>query len=158
MGTSDWFSISLMSNLWLYFYTGFLVRRYNGVDWLKKRTALFSIALISYIPLLILYDKETLIHFAQIVPLTAIIILLYIFIYRNDKYSKIENLLAWIGKGTLDIYIFHYFILQIINIPILEVIFLCILSIIISCACICIGRTIRLSPLLTQIVYGKINF
>lgn len=84
--------------------------------------------------------------------------------------SKIENLLAWIGKGTLDIYIFHYFILQIINIPILgnwfietsnyflEVIFLCILSIIISCACICIGRTIRLSPLLTQIVYGKINF
>jgi putative membrane protein len=170
VGTSDWFSISLMSNLWLYFYTGFLVRRYNGVDWLKKRTALFSIALISYIPLLILYDKETLIHFAQIVPLTAIIILLYIFIYRNDKYSKIENLLAWIGKGTLDIYIFHYFILQIINIPILgnwfietsnyflEVIFLCILSIIISCACICIGRTIRLSPLLTQIVYGKINF
>ena len=169
VGIEDWLSLSLMSNLWLYFYAGFLVRRYNGINQLKKSSLLFSVALISYIPLLILYDNGTLVHFAQIVPLTIIIILLYIFIYRNDKYSKIENILAWIGKGTLDIYIFHYFILWIINIPILgdwfietsnyflEVIFLYILSIIISCACICIGRTIRLSPLLSKVVYGKIN-
>ena len=169
IGTYDWFSLSLMSNLWIYFYTGFLVRRYNGISWLKKRASLFSVALLSYIPLLIFYDKGTLIHFAQIVPLTAIIILLYIFIYRNDKYSKVENLLAWIGKGTLDIYIYHYFILQIINIPylgnwfiytsnyFLEVILLCIMAVAISCICIYIGKVIRLSSLLTMFVYGRYN-
>ena len=169
IGTYDWFSLSLMSNLWIYFYTGFLVRRYNGISWLKKRASLFSVALLSYIPLLIFYDKRMLIHFAQIVPLTAIIILLYIFIYRNDKISKVENLLAWIGKGTLDIYIYHYFILQIINIPylgnwfidtsnyFLEVIFLCVMAVTISCICIYIGKVIRLSSLLTMFVYGKYN-
>lgn len=158
-----------MSNLWLYFYAGFLVRRYNGINQLKKSSLLFSVALISYIPLLILYDNGTLVHFAQIVPLTIMIILLYLFVYRNDKYSKTENLLAWIGKGTLDIYIYHYFILQIINIPYLgnwfistsnyffEIILLCILSISISCVCVMWGRIIRLSPLLTKIVYGKFD-
>lgn len=169
VGIEDWLSLSLMSNLWLYFYAGFLVRRYNGINQLKKSSLLFSVALISYIPLLILYDNGTLVHFAQIVPLTIMIILLYLFVYRNDKYSKIENLLAWIGKGTLDIYIYHYFILQIINIPYLgnwfistsnyffEIILLCILSISISCVCVMWGRIIRLSPLLTKIVYGKFD-
>ena len=106
VGIEDWLSLSLMSNLWVYFYAGFLVRRYNGINRLKKSSLLFSVALISYIPLLILYDNGTLVHFAQIVPLTIMIILLYLFVYRNDKYSKTENLLAWIGKGTLDIYIY----------------------------------------------------
>ena len=123
----------------------------------------------SYLPLLIFYDKGTLIHFAQIVPLTAIIILLYIFIYRNDKYSKVENLLAWIGKGTLDIYIYHYFILQIINIPylgnwfietsnyFLEMIVLFVMAVVISWTCIYMGKVVRLSPLLKKFVYGRYN-
>lgn len=169
VGTNDWFSLSLMSNLWLYFYAGFLVRRYNGINWIIKKKSLFSIAFISYIPLLILYDKGTIVHFAQIVPLTAIIILLYIFVCRNDKYSKIENLLEWIGKRTLDIYIYHYFILQIINIPylgnwfietsnyFLEMIVLFVMAVVISWTCIYMGKVVRLSPLLKKFVYGRYN-
>lgn len=103
----DLFSLSLIANFWIYFYIGFLVKRYNGINWLINKKSLFSIAFISYIPLLILYDKGIIVHFAQIVPLTAIIILLYIFVCRNDKYSKIENLLEWIGNRLL---IFIYII------------------------------------------------
>ena len=137
----DLFSLSLMANLWVYFYIGFLVRRYDGMKIIMKYNLLYTLSILLYFPLLLLYDSEQFVHFVQVVPITAIIFLLYFFASREKKQTKIDSILSWIGKSTLVIYIYHYFILQIINIPSLgnwfidthnfffEIIFLCVLSI-----------------------------
>ena len=165
--TNNLLSLDLCANLWPYFIGGHLIRKYRLIDTLLKADAPFAIALVLYIPLLLLYESGTFVRFSQVVSITSIIGLLHLLYHRKDTTSRIERGLTYLGKHTLDIYIFHYFLLQIIDIAgfgrwvahsgnyLIELIALISLSIIVSLGCIGIGYVIRISPILSKIIYGR---
>jgi len=164
---SDATGLGLCKDYWFFFFLGFIVRKYRLTDWLARHNWVFSLALILYIPLLYAYETGIFVHFAQILPLSAIIILISLFRAREHSNSLVEQGLSFIGRGTLDIYVIHYFILRIVNLKdianylyqsenyLLEVFMLFIMDLLVAGICILIGRVLRQSEIIRRVVYGE---
>lgn len=150
--------------LWPFFYCGYLSNKYKLIDKLVSHNVLFSIDLIV---LLILYSLPGLEQYGKLKSFALIIALCYLFRNREKENSVIENLLGYIGKNSLDVYIFHYFILTTINLKeigtwlhkdgnfFIEVILVTILAILIAYIAIFFGKSIKRSELINDIVYGN---
>ena len=95
-----------------------------------------------------------------------LIFLIYIFSNRENTSSFIENKLEFIGWNTLEIYIFHYFLLFNLNVifiqdgaiathnGLLELLFVAFISIIITYISIGIGWIFHQEKLLQRTIYG----
>lgn len=150
--------------LWPFFYWGYLSNKYKLIDKLVSHNVIFSIDLIV---LLLLYSFPGLEQFGKLKSFALIIALCYLFRNREKENSVIENLLGYIGKNSLDVYIFHYFILTTINLKeigqwlhkdgnyFIEIILVTILAIFIAYLTILIGKSIKKSEWIKNIVYGK---
>ncbi len=150
--------------LWPFFYLGYLSNKYKLIDKLTSHNVYFSIDLIV---LLFLYSFPGLEQYGKLKSFALIIALCYLFRNREKENSVIENLLGYIGKNSLDVYIFHYFILTTINLKeigqwlhkdgnyFIEIILVTILAIFIAYLTILIGKSIKKSEWLKNIVYGK---
>lgn len=150
--------------LWPFFYLGYLSNKYKLIDKLTSHNVYFSIDLIV---LLFLYSFPGLEQYGKLKSFALIIALCYLFRNREKENSLIENLLGYIGKNSLDVYIFHYFILTTINLKdigtwlhkdgnyFIEIILVTILAIFIAYLTILIGKSIKKSEWLKNIVYGK---
>lgn len=94
----------------------------------------------------------------------AIIILLQLF--KRHDFGLLGIRLAYFGKNSLDIYLFHGFVLGLLNLEffslwasqtgniLIELVASVLISIIVSLICITIGRTIKQSLLFEKIIYG----
>lgn len=163
------FSLDMMNGLWLYFAFGFLLAHSENVKHFVFGNAILSLALVSFIPLFVLYHNQTLVRFAQILPFTAILACVFIFKKFFAEENKFVKQVSFIGQNTLDIYIYHYFLLPIININslglwglrtgnyLLELVMLLLLALLVAYISIAIGKIIRLSHILNIIVYGNIH-
>ena len=150
--------------LWPFFYLGYLSNKYKLIDKLTSHNVYFSIDLIV---LLFLYSFPGLEQYGKLKSFALIIALCYLFRNREKENSLIVNLLGYIGKNSLDVYIFHYFILTTINLKdigtwlhkdgnyFIEIILVTILAIFIAYLTILIGKSIKKSEWLKNIVYGK---
>lgn len=85
------------------------------------------------------------------IALTAIVALVALFFHFGDSLTFIDRLLLLIGNSTLNIYIYHYFFIRIINLEFLKTQSLPIemavtitLTIIIACGLISVSKLIRL--------------
>ncbi len=149
--------------LWPFFYLGYLSNKYKLIEKLVSHNYLFSIDLFV---LLIIYTVPQLGLF-KLKSFALIIALCYLFRIREKENSLIENLLGHIGKNSLDVYIYHYYILTTINLKdigvwlhkdgnfFIEVILVTILAIFIAYIAILIGKSIKKSELINDIVYGN---
>ena len=150
--------------LWPFFYFGYLSNKYQLIDKLVLHNFIFSIDLIV---LLLIYTLPEFEQYGKLKSFALIIALCYLFRIREKEYSMIENLLGHIGKNSLDVYIFHYFILITINLEdvgvwlhkdgnlFIEVILVTILAILIAYIAILFGKSIKKSELINDIVYGN---
>ena len=150
--------------LWPFFYLSYLSNKYKLIDKLTSHNVYFSIDLIV---LLFLYSFPGLEQYGKLKSFALIIALCYLFRNREKENSLIVNLLGYIGKNSLDVYIFHYFILTTINLKdigtwlhkdgnyFIEIILVTILAIFIAYLTILIGKSIKKSEWLKNIVYGK---
>lgn len=162
----DWFSLSVFSSFWPYFMLGYIFRKYELVNYLADKNLLFSFALISYIPFVYLYCKRGHV-FMHLAALSIINSLLFLSSKRENDVSFAESILGYIGKSSLDVYLFHFFFLNTINLNMvgkwfnmtnnffIEFIIVLTIAIIVSFLCVLISRVLHKSNLLNVVVYGR---
>ena len=162
---TDWLSLSVFYSFWPYFMLGYLFRKYNLVNYLEDCNLIFSFTLLLYIPFVILYCKQGHV-FMHLAALCAIIVLLFVFQKREKDSSYAESFLGYIGKSSIDVYLFHFFLLNAINLSMVGkwfdltnnyfVEFLVVLSIaiLVSSLCVFIARVFHKSNMLNVVVYG----
>lgn len=156
-----------------FFVLGYYTRRYNLLEYIWNRNWAYTIALVGYLCLLFCNIENHLLmnicnRFFR--PTLAIISVVYLFMQREDKESKIEKWLSIVGTQTLDIYIYHgFFILGSLQINlkflkdwivatnnhVIGLIIATVVSIILSYISIFIGKFVRTSDFFRKIVYGK---
>ena len=164
---SDMSDISMCKGYWVYFFLGYMTRRHKWVEWLSEHNWAFTLALVSYVPLLYSYETGLVVRFGQVLPLTAIIILVFLFRLREHETSRVEQSLSTIGRSTLDIYVLHYFVLRIIDLTdassylhqssnyLLEFIMLVAMALVVSGVCITVGKVLRQSDIIRRVVFGE---
>lgn len=156
-----------------FFVLGYYTKMFNLLEFLKDRNWIYTVALISYL-FLFFYDIEN--HLLMnistrfIRPVLAIISIVYLFMLREGKDSKLENWLSNIGRQTLDIYIYHgYFILGVLQFNLLSIkdwmittnnhiiclIIAIVISVLIAYIAILIGKLVRSSDAVRKLVYGQ---
>ncbi|HAT62482.1 MAG TPA: hypothetical protein DCS83_08085 [Prevotella sp.] len=106
----------------------------------------------------------------KVIALSVIISLFYLFKKGEiieSRYSFSQNILSLLGMNSLDIYIFHYFLLHICDVKILktwvmtsqnyllEFIITLLIALLISYTAIGIGKILKSSNLIYEIVYGN---
>ena len=160
------FSIWMMKQYWPFFITGFFCTEFRLTDRLNSRNWLYSCGLALYIIGFWLYINVTS-QVYYMVAFSFIVAVLCLFVLREQKNSFIEKQLAYIGQHTLDIYIYHLFILQLTSLRdvgkwlestnniFLELLLCIIYSIIVAYTTIGIGKLVRKSELLNNIIYGQ---
>lgn len=95
------------------------------------------------------------------------IILLFIFRQQETSNSYIEKILAFIGRNSLDVYVFQYFFFLIINLRdiapwfnktgnvLFESVLLVFITLTVSTLCIYVGRLLKKSEFIRKFVYGS---
>lgn len=154
-----------------FFIMGYMTKKYNVMEWLRKQNWLFTISLVAYIFMLAFPFQIHILHtltWRLLMPLTGILTSLLLFANRESEDSWVERQLAFIGRHTLDIYTLHYFIIISINIHMLghwfaetdNALLATVLAIIISIPTTYIsiyaGKLLRQSELLRKYAFGEV--
>lgn len=145
---------------------GYFLRKYKLINILLKHSWLFSLSLLSYMTLVCLYVGG--LHRVYIVMgLFAIVPFVYVFKQREGLETVLERELARIGRGSLDIYVLHYFFINIIHLNpfgvwlsethnyLIEALFALTLSVVIAYMCIFAGAILHKSDFVENVIYGK---
>ena len=105
-------------------------------------------------------------HLFYPMALAFIVAVSYLFIQREDCNTFVDRQLGYLGRHTLDIYIYHYFFIHITNLRVvgdwfaasgnifIEVLLGIVLSIVIAYAAMGIGALLRKSQFINELVYG----
>ena len=163
-------SLNSCYNLWPFFILSYLLRKGDLTKEIMRRNWIFSVSLLSYVSIKLSLDNGLKMHFIPLImSFCAIMSLFCLFGWRENKHTVLDRQLGLIGRNTLDIYIYHYFLLQMISLPLLgkwisstgnyfiEGVLLILLSLSIAYASIVIGKTIKKSHWLGKVVYGRFS-
>lgn len=173
--STDIFSFTKM-NYYLFFCCGTLVRKhYHSFLDFTERNVISAVPIIVSIGLYILQRSFISLqsgHIAVIVRLLMAIsgiILCLSWFHKHEELvsqnTKIGKVLQFVGKRTLDIYFIHYFVLprhldfigewfECHSMPFLYLLVGVIISIIIIGFCLLISSVLRISPFLSQWLFG----
>ena len=164
-GTSSLIGIGQARLYWPYFILGFFSHKYQLTERLMSNNVVMSLSMVFILPACILYFSGFK-HIYNFLSLAFIIVFVYLFKSRESKTSVIERELARIGRGTLDVYIFHYFVISTVHLGAFgqwlensgNWLFLGIVnvsvSIVIAYVCVGFGQLIRQSKLIEDVLYG----
>lgn len=113
-------SLNSCYNLWPFFILGYLFRKWDLTKEIMRRNWIFSVSLLSYVSIKLSLDNGLKMHFIPLImSFCAIMSLFCLFGWRENKHTVLDRQLGLIGRNTLDIYIYHYFLLQMISLPLL---------------------------------------
>ena len=164
---SDLFCVYKMCTYWPVFFFGYMVKKYHKLKDFVFSNVGYTIALIVYAVGLYLSYKEFWYYIGIPLGLFAAAFFANLFQRRENHSSFVERELARLGRGSLDVYIFHFFFLWTISLHpfgnycfetgnlLLFVLVSAVLSIIIAYLCLLIGHILKSSNLLQTIIYGK---
>lgn len=153
-----------------FYVLGYLSRKYDLVAMLLKRNMIFTMALAVYVVLFNLEDGlmphdiySMLTRF--IAPTMAIIMVLFVFVKRENTSSPIERQLSLLGKETMSIYVLHFFIVYKINLSVLcplfadnsntftQLVLVTMVSVVVSYSSLYIGKLIKTSDIIRKYIY-----
>jgi len=161
---NDLFSVWMVRQYFLFFFLGYISRRYNILSRLSKQDYVYSICLVLFVFVCYLYICGYGHLFYVCGPL-LVGWLSYIFIHRENKSSKVEDMMELFGQNSFDIYVYHYFILLTINLStlgqwfditgniFLEASLGLVLSVLIAFFTIFIGKLVRQSNMLRRLLF-----
>lgn len=164
---SDLFCVYKMCTFWPVFFFGYMVKKYQVLKNFIFSDAGYTIALIVYAVGLYLSYKEFWYYIGIPMGVFAAAFFANLFQRRENSTSLIERELARLGRGSLDVYIFHYFFLWTISLHpfgtycqetgnlLLFVLVAAVLSVIIAYLCLLVGYILKSSSLLQTIIFGK---
>lgn len=164
--TKDYFCMLNSCKFFPFFILGAFSVKYNLLDKLKKNKWLFSLCIVGYIVLFFvdmpLYVFDSM-NKNVLLPFCMVVIVIMLFLDRQNKSSFVEQLLEYVGRKTLDVYVIHYFFISYIPcanalmisdnffITFLLVLFFSIVVIFLS---IFVGNIIHYSKWIEKVVYG----
>ena len=152
----DYLSLSLANSLYPAFFAGVMVKRYNLHTLLFVNRKVYSLALIAVLAYIM--TDVCGIHYSGGMILFQygfIIVLLHWLSKFEGKDGPLLAYLNLVGSHTLDVYVYHYFILQLCRVfwlrpilirtysPLIEVAVTGTLTIIVTTLSIYIGKVIR---------------
>jgi fucose 4-O-acetylase-like acetyltransferase len=164
---SDLFCVYKMFTFWPVFFFGYMVKKHQKLKDFVFSNIGYTIALIVYAVGLYLSYKEFWYYIGIPMGLFAAAFLANLFQRRENSTSLIERELARLGRGSLDVYIFHFFFLWTISLHpfgtycqetgnlLLFVLVAAVLSVIIAYLCLLVGYILKSSSLLQTIIFGK---
>lgn len=164
---SDLFCVYKMCTFWPVFFFGYMVNKYKKLKDFIFSNIGYTIALIVYAVGLYLSYREFWYYIGIPLGLFAAAFFANLFQRRENSTSLIERELARLGRGSLDVYIFHYFFLWTISLHpvgtycfetgnlLLFVLVSVVLSVIIAYLCLLVGYILKSSSLLQTIIFGK---
>ena len=164
---SGLFCVYNMFTFWPVFFLGYMVKKYQRLRAFVFSNSGYTIALIAYAIGLLLSYRDVWYYIGIPVGLVAAVFFANLFRRREEKSSIIEHELARLGRGSLDVYIFHFFFIWLISLRpfgtycfetgnlLLYVLVAAALSVIIAYLCLLVGYVLKSSNLLQAIIYGK---
>lgn len=168
LGEHDILSLNYCVEMYPFFMLGYFVRKYQLLDYLRKYTVVFSIAVVVFIGafVAIKYYGFNLGRINKLAGLAMLIVLIYLFSAREHSSLFVENQLGHVGRYSLEVYIFHYFFLYNLNVSsvqlwamsthngLIELMFLAVVSVTIVYLSMCVGWIFHQEKWLQRIVYG----
>lgn len=164
----DYLSIERMTSMWPYFAFGCLARWHGFVKYLNANNILYPLAvgLILIFLFIIPWVPFTRYYIYFPFAFASIIVAVYLFRIRENSKSKIERGLAFVGRHSLDVYIFHYFFVFNVRLVVvkrwteatgnglIEFLVYASLAVFIATVCIGIGWCVRQNKWTKLVVYG----
>lgn len=159
-------SIYLLLAYFPFFWLGYIVRRHIFVERFvtNKWIVCLSFLLSMILGMLFYQTSSIVLHGFSGICITFI--LLKLFKIRDGHVTKVENhLLLW-GRYSLDIYLFQFFFLKVIDVRkvglwcvdnhhyLVEFIIMLLIAVIVSYVCVGIGVVLRKNSLARKIIYG----
>jgi len=155
-----------------FFIAGYFIKKYDLTTYVFKFDWLFIIAAVGYV---ILYNIGTNVHAINsvisrfCVPFCAIFVIVSLFLKREKNGSVCERALSYIGKNTLYVYVFHYFIVNNLHLEafdgwlistnneLLSAIVTFVISIPITYISIFVAQQLNTSDMIRKWVFGESN-
>ena len=102
-----------------YFFLAVIMRKYNMIDCFVSNKWVYSTALCMSI--VILYANVHDIHIygrSIVLPVVLLVTIMHMMkLLAQSNMQKVKRILEYVGKNTLDIYLFHYFVLTSFQVP-----------------------------------------
>ncbi len=171
--TKLWNTGQLLIKYWPFFYMGYFMRKYGVMNYISKHNAIFSFCLIAYVLSMCFmrnmnYSSAFLAHHSgQLIAFFAVIAICFLFANQEQECFWYNKYLAKTGRYTLEIYVFHFFVLRHINLSgigtylsetynnVIEFILCVALSLTIILISVGIGKIVHQSTLLSTFMLGK---
>ena len=108
---------------WPFFIIGFLLRKYDLISYIVCKKWLAILLVLAYLTLLIVSFRSIdslplILDFS--IALTAIAALVALFSLFSHSNTFVDRQMLLIGNSTLDIYIYHYFFIRLIDLEFLK--------------------------------------
>lgn len=168
--TKDYFCMLNCGNFYPFFILGVMTTKYNFLDKMHKANWLFSLCIVAYAFLFCVdmpFHALVSLNKHIFLPFCMVYIVVNLFVSRHGATSCWENILDFVGKRTLDIYVIHYFFISMIHLKdlgnnwegtensLLMFIVAIGLSVVITALSIGVGYILHKGKIIEKIVYGK---
>ena len=168
--TKDYFCMLNCGNFYPFFILGVMTTKYNLLDKMHKANGLFSLCIVAYAFLFCVdmpFHALVSLNKHIFLPFCMVYIVVTLFVGRHGAMSCWENILDFVGKRTLDIYVIHYFFINMIHLKdlginwevtdnsLLMFIVAVGLSVVITALSIGVGYILHKGKIIEKIVYGK---
>lgn len=168
--TKDYFCMLNCGNFYPFFILGVMTTKYNLLDKMHKANWLFSLCIVAYAFLFCVdmpFHALVSLNKHIFLPFCMVYIVVTLFVGRHGAMSCWENILDFVGKRTLDIYVIHYFFINMIHLKdlginwevtdnsLLMFIVAVGLSVVITALSIGVGYILHKGKIIEKIVYGK---
>lgn len=168
--TKDYFCMLNCGNFYPFFILGVMTTKYNLLDKMHKANWLFSLCIVAYAFLFCVdmpFHALVSLNKHIFLPFCMVYIVVTLFVGRHGAMSYGEKILDFVGKRTLDIYVIHYFFINMILLKdlginwevtdnsLLMFIVAVGLSLVITALSIGVGYILHKGKIIEKIVYGK---
>lgn len=168
--TKDYFCTLNYGNFYPFFMLGVMTTKYNLLNKMHKVNWLFSLCIVAYAFLFCVdmpFHALVSLNKHIFLPFCMVYIVVTLFVGRHGAMSCWENILDFVGKRTLDIYVIHYFFINMIHLKDLGINWEVIdnsllmfivavgLSVVITALSIGVGYVLHKGKIIEKIVYGK---
>lgn len=153
-----------------FFIIGFMARRYGWTDYVLHHNWTFTAGLAAYAVAFTLHPS---VHFMEnlclrfIVPVAGAVVLVYWFGRREQEETRVERMLQFFGRNSLNIYLLHYFFLPVVRLQpwvawlvstdnmLLEWCLTASLALLIATLSVYVGKFFMQSRIVRNCVYGE---
>lgn len=155
-------SLNMAYGNWMYFFAGFFVRQHARVLAFLCNDYVEALCLVG----IVIYFAFNLQMVSRFFPFLPVGVLICAFRRREHSEGFVNRQLSWIGKNTLYIYVFHYFLLETVDLKMVynaivathnylaELLLIFAVSLVLAYISVCVGRILRRNRLLNLVLFG----